>query len=128
MRPAAAPPVDRRWPTAFRFRRGRDTGVPVSPAASPPRDGSRGRPGPRGGDGLALPLHPHGAPRMVSHLDPTTAGLVGLFVIPALGCLFTNPINMPPTVSIIEQSPHIWHHQDAQFTAEASDPDGDPVR
>jgi hypothetical protein len=65
---------------------------------------------------------------MVSHLDPTTAGLVGLFVIPALGCLFTNPINMPPTVSIIEQSPHIWHHQDAQFTAEASDPDGDPVR
>jgi hypothetical protein len=54
--------------------------------------------------------------------------LLGIaLVVTAGGCLYTDPINMPPTVTI--SSPlHVWHHQDAQFTAIATDPDGGSVR
>jgi hypothetical protein len=43
------------------------------------------------------------------------------------GCLYTDPINMPPTVTITSPL-HVWHHQDAAFTAIATDPDGGSVR
>jgi hypothetical protein len=54
--------------------------------------------------------------------------LLGLAVaVASAGCLYTDPINMPPTVTITAPL-HVWHHQDAAFTAIATDPDGGSVR
>jgi hypothetical protein len=42
-------------------------------------------------------------------------------------CLYTDPINMPPSVSINPPLMPVWRGDRVPFTADLSDPDGDPV-
>lgn len=54
---------------------------------------------------------------------PSRAYVLGVLTLLAHGCLYTNPINMPPTIAI-HPPPHVWHNQPAEFTATSADPDG----
>jgi hypothetical protein len=44
------------------------------------------------------------------------------------GCLFTDPINMRPTISIVTSMGAVWRGQTAAFTAVTSDADNDAVK
>ncbi|MES1172421.1 MAG: hypothetical protein ABUL77_04215 [Bacteroidota bacterium] len=41
------------------------------------------------------------------------------------GCLYTDPINRPPTITIVQLMTEIFRGEDAVFQADASDPEGD---
>ncbi len=131
-----APRLATPWPTAFRFRPGQGRRVPVLEPRS-----VVGEPWPdQAGAESGLPEQRLLAPRLqsprASHAfvrgprssSGLPAALLGLaLVVPTGGCLYTDPINMPPTVTITSPL-HVWHHQDAAFTAIATDPDGGAVR
>ena len=54
--------------------------------------------------------------------------LLTIAVVTGSGCLlFTDPINMPPTVEIVMAPAEIWHGQPVTFQASVSDPNGDAV-
>jgi hypothetical protein len=74
--------------------------------------------------GLAFELHSPGASDPLRH--PFNALAFSLIAGLAAGCLFTSPINMPPMV-FINAPLHVWHNQDALFSASVHDPDGNTV-
>jgi hypothetical protein len=58
----------------------------------------------------------------------TGGTLLTVAVVAGSGCLlFTDPINMPPTVKLVMDPAQIWHGQPAAFQANVSDPNGDTV-
>ena len=74
---------------------------------------------------MAFELHSSGAS---NPLRPFTQAITfSIIVALGAGCLFTSPINMPPTITAINTPLHVWHNQDAVFTASTQDPDGNSV-
>ncbi|MBC8132850.1 MAG: hypothetical protein H7X95_07700, partial [Deltaproteobacteria bacterium] len=71
-------------------------------------------------------------PLLTSHLGSRLSKDVGVFcavvvLVSAGGCLFTDPINMPPRVEINKPTVPILRGQEATFTATFSDPNEDGV-